>query len=204
MNLTPILYFTVLFVLRVNGLSRKKNDDSSRQITDKCDLTARPQCSKDCSKILACVSRVETPIFTINCSSSTPYCDKGHCVATPGDCSMKTEKTKKTSILCTSKGVFPEPSDCTTWHICLEVGSNSSVSKCLNGGIFDSKKKSCVQAPTNDPSICKTISCDGVANGFVTFSANPAYYAYCFTSAIGVQHTYMYKCDDEENKIFDE
>lgn len=61
----------------------------------------------------------------------------------------------------------------------------------------------CIPRPSNNQKICQKISCDGVENDFVIFPANPAFYAYCFTSATGVQHTYMYKCDDEINKVFD-
>lgn len=55
----------------------------------------------------------------------------------------------------------------------------------------------------NYPRICQKISCDRVANDFISFPANPAFYAFCFVSDTGVRQTYMYKCDDEVNEIFD-
>lgn len=99
--------------------------------------------------------------------------------------------------------IFTEPTDCSHSHFCSEVGAQSTVSKCPNGQIFDSKSKLCVQRLFNYQRICHKISCDGVTNDFVIFPSNPAFYAYCFTSATGVEHTYMYKCDDEINKVFD-
>lgn len=52
MNFKSILSVAVLFVVctsshYVNGLLHMP-----RQIADKCDLTAGPQCSSDCTKIL--------------------------------------------------------------------------------------------------------------------------------------------------------
>lgn len=38
--------------MKANGLLHVPNNSLSRQVTDKCDLTAKPQCSSDCSKIL--------------------------------------------------------------------------------------------------------------------------------------------------------
>lgn len=99
--------------------------------------------------------------------------------------------------------IFTEPTDCSQSHSCSEVGSQSIVSKCPNGRIFDSKSKLCVPRSVNNQRICRKISCNNVKNDFLVFPANPAFYAYCFTSATGVHHTYMYKCDDEINKVFD-
>lgn len=128
---------------------------------------------------------------------------------------------QKASFLCTSAGAFPgntnsyskriklseyefaEPTNCSQWHQCSDVGSQSIITECPGGKIFDSKLKSCVPRPLNYQRICKKISCDNVKNDFVIFPANPAFYAYCFMSAAGVPHTYMYKCDDEANKVFD-
>ncbi|XP_037024297.1 uncharacterized protein LOC119066119 [Bradysia coprophila] len=200
MNRKSILSVTILFVVCtsspiVNGLL-----NTPRQIADKCDLTARPQCSSDCTKILACVSRVETPIMSVNCIGNTPYCDNGRCVTKPGKC---TKTALETEFLCTSSGVFPDPKDCRKSHFCADVGSHSVMSLCPRGHIFDSKTKVCGRKSSNSESICQKISCDGATNDFVAFTANPTFYAYCFTSATGVHHTYMYKCDDEINKMFD-
>ncbi|KAG4080385.1 hypothetical protein HA402_010453 [Bradysia odoriphaga] len=200
MNRRSILSVTVLFVVCttshfVNGLLH-----TPRQIADECDLTARPQCSSDCTRILACVRRVKTPVLTVNCTGNTPYCDNGRCVAAPGRC---TKRAQETEFLCTSSGVFPDPKDCRKSHFCADVGSRSVMSLCPRGHIFDSKTKVCGPKSSNSESICKQISCDGATNDFVAFTANPTFYAYCFTSAAGIHHTYMYKCDDEINKMFD-
>lgn len=64
--------------------------------------------------------------------------------------------------------------------------------------------KKCVARPfLNYQRICQKTSCDRVTNDFITVPANPAFYAYCFVSATGERHTYLYKCDDEINKVFD-
>lgn len=99
---------------------------------------------------------------------------------------------------------FTDPLNCSQSHYCSESGSPSIVSECPNGKIFNSKLKICVTRPfLNSQRICQKTSCDRVTNDFITVPANPAYYAYCFLSATGEEQTYLYKCDDENNKVFD-
>jgi len=102
--------------------------------------------------------------------------------------------------------VFPDPFNCSQSHFCSEGGSSSVLSECPRGRIFDSKLKLCVHISPlniNNRRICQKINCNRVTNNFILYPTNPAFYAYCFVSATGVRQTYMYKCDDDTNKIFD-
>lgn len=99
--------------------------------------------------------------------------------------------------------MFTDPIDCSKSHKCPDVGSEGITSVCSRGRIFNSRLKKCVRKTTQHEEICKEMSCDGVINDFITFPSNQAFYSYCFTSATGVQQMYMYKCDDEINKVFD-
>lgn len=50
--------------------------------------------------------------------------------------------------------------------------------------------------------ICQKISCDQKPNDYISFPANPAFYAEC-RNVNGMQTMTMYKCDDVQNQVFD-
>lgn len=50
---------------------------------------------------------------------------------------------------------------------------------------------------------CPKIDCSKTPNRMVSYTYDKAYYAYCFQSFDGRRETYMYKCEDEVNHIYD-
>lgn len=100
---------------------------------------------------------------------------------------------------CTSEGIFPDPSDCTVYHYCSEMGGKSHPFKCPSGYVYESKTKLCRRQ--DSPTFCEVVNCNQTQNAMVLFTPNPAYYAFCMAGPIAP--IYMYKCLDELNETYD-
>lgn len=118
-------------------------------------------------------------------------------------CTDKPDQDNKkcqTAFSCTSEGVFPDPSDCTSYRYCSAQNVESVLYRCLDGYVFQSSTKMCRRKDL--PLFCETLDCSRTSNNWVLFKPNPAYYAFCLNST-GISQVYLFKCPDEENTIYD-
>ncbi|KAJ6649165.1 Pancreas transcription factor 1 subunit alpha, partial [Pseudolycoriella hygida] len=154
---------------------------------------AGAQCATDCSTLMICTANNPFPIDGFRCPSPNQYCVNGACVTKPSpSCGYRP------SFICTSDGVFPEPSDCTKFHIC--ENGESTFFTCPPGFVFNSKLNICQKGTTP----CSKIDCSKAtaAKPYITYASNPAYFAYC-SNVLGQITTYLFKCQYEQFQIFD-
>ncbi|XP_037034007.1 uncharacterized protein LOC119072817 [Bradysia coprophila] len=195
------LIVSLLAVSVVNGISvRGFANTNAVRITyarndPKCTAMG-PQCADDCRTLLFCSSFSSKPLSIMTCPATTPHCFNGACTSTAGLC--KTGPGGST-FKCTDEGIFPDPSDCTRFHIC-EADSTAEDYQCDTGFVFNSILKSCQMGKTP----CTKISCSRAseANTFIAYASNPTYYAFCMNDN-GVFSTLMFKCLYDKFEEFD-
>lgn len=159
---------------------------------------AGPVCS-DCSTLQMCSSLREEPLTEVNCAADSKYCVDGACTSSPSDsCKGSSPGSGASTFPCTDIGVFPDPSDCTRYHVC-ETDAIESL-KCDTGFVFNSKLKMCQMGRTP----CTKISCSKASdvNTFISYASNPAYYAFCSKDDKGYR-ALMFKCPNEDFEEFD-
>lgn len=157
--------------------------------------TKTGQICSDCQTLTTCVQ--DTAVAQQSCAQINellPFCSENSCSAnnTCGD-------SFQSAFDCSSDGVFPDPSDCTTYHVC----KNGSVSdfKCPAGFVYFSKKKICRRQSSQ--SFCQTVqNCNKDNNQrLIPYQHDQGYFAFCqYQSASNV---IMFKCNDELHEIYD-
>lgn len=108
-----------------------------------------------------------------------PYCHQGSCVAEPqGDCRTTTEFT------CMGAGYFPDPLNCSRYHLCGAAGAVSpaySMYECPNGFAYNPATTMCKRI-TNEAD-CAIFDCSADPNGYVVYPADNNLFAYCSPDA---------------------
>ncbi|XP_049827417.1 mucin-5AC-like isoform X5 [Schistocerca gregaria] len=142
-------------------------------------------CNYNCRKVLLCQGE-EQAIELITCQDNYG-CVRGECVEGESECDVENDP-----ITCTGMGLFPDPYDCTKFHICKAEG-NSSVRYCSDGWAYNPLTGVCSEELTG--SICSSlpIVCDALADSS-TFPGNPSIYYIC-VSDDGVEiYPSLYRC----------
>lgn len=138
-----------------------------------------------------------TPIIArtcVNINPFTPYCVKGKCSASPD----MEDPNCVTAFTCTWSGYFPDPTDCTKYHVCEKAGKESVLFQCPHNYVYDSALNLCTSRSQLG---CNTVDCTGVVDHMVLYGGNPAYYAFCKS---GLQaEIFMFRCVDVVSEVFD-
>lgn len=166
----------------------------------KCTAVDHPQeCASDCRTLLTCAG-VDGPSVTartcVSINPRKPYCVQGICTATPDI----DDPNCQPAMICTSAGLFPDPSDCHMYHSCTAAGAESKLHRCNDDDtVFNPRLGACTSRWTT---ICNRVECPRTPlEGMVVIRGSPAYFAYCTQGRTA--EIYMYKCRDPENEIFD-
>ncbi|XP_063230448.1 peritrophin-48-like [Bacillus rossius redtenbacheri] len=168
-------------------IQHNRNDLS--RLKDRNCTTTGYRCSLDCKKLELCINTGDELM-----SADVEVCGSGE---------LCDEKTKKCSpslstcpvpFICTSDGTFPDPYDCTQFHVCLANSPGTTVS-CDFGFAFDASTGECSLKTSENPSVCKhsqvpACSYEG-QSGPLEWSA--AYYYKC-EDGVPV----LYKCEEGE------
>ncbi|XP_049814118.1 mucin-2-like isoform X2 [Schistocerca nitens] len=143
-------------------------------------------CNHDCTKVLLCQGE-EQAIELLSCKQDEG-CVRGECVEGASDCHSETDP-----ITCTGVGLFPDPDDCTKFHICKAGGGPSTNRTCADDWAYNPLTGVCSEQLTG--SICSSlpIVCDGLADTD-RFPGNPSIYYIC-VSDDGVEiYPSLYRC----------
>ncbi|XP_037049396.1 uncharacterized protein LOC119083712 [Bradysia coprophila] len=154
------------------------------------------QCSDDCSTVLYCDGNgAATPLTATKCRDYKPYCTKNFVVA---DCSaffpandQQCFNYAMNKFMCSSDGIFPDPADCTKYHVCN--GTTHTIQTCpanyrfwfdeqydANGNLAINENFSCRFKSTADSCYCgNAFSCENNGNKYVSRYGDVHYYAYC-------------------------
>lgn len=130
-------------------------------------------CNDDCTGLQMCI---QGELYTIDCEAQTgrPYCDTEtkECVSTPVLCPSSSKKFE-----CPGYGIFPDPLDCTQFHIC-DYGVDLS-RRCINS-VFSPYPPTCDLNST-----CYTFStasyglCNGKIGKIIGHPRHPQLFVQC-------------------------
>lgn len=160
-------------------------------------------CADDCSTLLTCSSST-TPFAASKCSdlnAGLPICNAN--AKTCSDKSVDSTCEHPTSdFVCLDTGYLPDPKNCSLYYYCSDDGTSEQY-VCPARYVYDTTKFKCkLYQKSSD---CATAKCTGLTNypSYVTFSSNAAYYSLCVKETSGDISSYVFKCADIENYIFD-
>uniref|UniRef100_A0A023F760 Putative chitin binding peritrophin-a domain protein n=1 Tax=Triatoma infestans TaxID=30076 RepID=A0A023F760_TRIIF len=137
--------------------------------------TQEMTCSKNCSAVAYCPGVGVMP-FLLGCNGETPYCNQGNCT---NSYNPFCNQPYTPLFYCPyTDGTYPDPHDCTRFHICLS--GIPYTSHCNRPGlVFSTETLSCVRE--SDEHQCGKAVCAG--NGtWVTYSTDQRYAFYCVNS----------------------
>ncbi|XP_049962184.1 threonine-rich protein-like [Schistocerca serialis cubense] len=129
-------------------------------------------CNYNCEKVLLCQGE-EQAIELLTCQTNYG-CVRGECVEGESECEAGNDP-----ITCTGEGLFPDPYDCTKFHICKAEG-NSTVRYCKDGWAYNPLTGvcRCSDSSTNSPATSSSSSSSDVSSSLtttsVTGSGNPS------------------------------
>lgn len=107
------------------------------------------------------------------------------------------------SFICTADGQFPDPDDCTKYHVCND--SSHTIVECPATHRFWFNDPVITENPNErieefycrfayiDSCGCESFGCEGQANTFVFRPSDRLYYAYCLEIG-STKKTMMFKC----------
>lgn len=203
--LLAVVAFTVIEV-RCNSLGQQyslgvkvSSNRSSRGPLLCKNGNAGTECSEDCSTLMICSALKPEPLRHSTCAAPNKYCVNGACTSNQGN-NCNSGGGSASDFQCTDVGVFPDPDDCTQYHVCESDGTADDY-QCSPGFVFNSLLSVCQIGKTP----CTKISCAKAtaANPIVSYISNPAYYAFCMKNADGIFEATMFKCPYEQFEVFD-
>lgn len=154
------------------------------------------QCASDCRTMMTCGGS-GTPIISrtcVNINPFTPYCIKSSCSASPD----MEDPNCVSAFTCTMEGHFPDPTDCTKYHVCSKSSQDAELYQCPFNYVYDASVNVCTPRSIKG---CNTVDCTDVMDENVLYTGNPAYYAFCKS---GLQaEIFMFRCHDVQHEIFD-
>ncbi|KAJ6646175.1 hypothetical protein Bhyg_01386 [Pseudolycoriella hygida] len=140
--------------------------------TPSCLNTYQPVCG-DCTTLWKCENSANPP--TINCKAAypdRPHCNEGGCTAT-----QSAECVVSEVFRCTDAGYFPDPQDCTKYHLCAAAGATDgavATYKCPNGYTYNTETTLCKLN-----GYCYKVNCTGDPFGYTIYPGNYTFYASC-------------------------
>lgn len=152
--------------------------------SDNVTCTKNGQVCKECDEVYYCVQLPGNKWlsqYMFDCPASTP------CLASIGNCSSLVNSNCSVTVegfifQCFQTGIFPDPYDCTVYHMCTPAGSEfvELKLKCDSGFAYNSLTTKCSIPITNGT--CSTISpsCSKVGNTGPD-PQNPSLYYVCLT-----------------------
>lgn len=199
----------------LNPISLASFGIKSRSVAIKSTAAATPTCpsgkrgnicADDCATLLTCAIGLTTPLTSFKCSSlnsATPYCNDGAISCSATITTTACQASQPTSdFVCLDTGYLPDATNCSLYYYCGDNGVAEPY-VCPKNYVYDTTTSKCklYQRSTD----CATAKCTGLAKypQFVTFSSNAAYYAMCVKDTTGAIQSYVSKCEDTENYVFD-
>ncbi|KAG4076535.1 hypothetical protein HA402_011351 [Bradysia odoriphaga] len=176
-------------------------------VPEKCEQE-HDGCSSDCSTQLFCDGFFNVTSSYL-CSGFAPYCVRngGHYAVCAGNFPMSDPAcvTKATNnFICTEDGEFPDPTDCSKYHVCngnvnyiKECGGNEHFT--YDRMIVDPKltpgngEFRCRYRRYQEGCTCDQFYCEGKANQFIFRPNDYFHYAYCLEIG-AVKKALMFKC----------
>ncbi|XP_049789794.1 uncharacterized protein LOC126195289 [Schistocerca nitens] len=166
-----------------------------------CSQAGQTICNAACTQVILCVSDgqggfQEVPQET--CSSDTRCsAEQGTCVEGATSCGS----SPGGSIYCTEFGYFPDPYDCTVYHICLAANVQSTPHQCADGYAYNPLTSEC-SFRTTDP-VCTSgpVPACITAGQTGALDTDPSMYYVCTADANGVLTPLLYKCHN--GKVYD-
>ncbi|XP_073983927.1 uncharacterized protein [Rhodnius prolixus] len=146
-------------------------------------------CSKTCTAVAYCHDDGVMPVL-LDCYGVTPYCNLGKC---SNSYNPYCNQAYNPLFYCPEEdGTYPDPLDCTRFHICLNRTAYTSY--CNQPGlVFSTETLSCVKE--SDQHQCGKVMCLG--NGtWVSYSTDEKYAFLCENSA----PTHVRRCN--ESNVF--
>ncbi|XP_046996790.1 putative protein TPRXL [Schistocerca americana] len=161
-----------------------------------CDGVAAGQvaCADDCRTVLLCMGGSIAPTVLETCDPPSV------CSAEERRCSTNTTTCSppETSVACNAVGVFPDPNDCTVYHMCIKTGANSTRVECDGGWAYDPLTATCRLKPTDSVCTDLPLTCTELRESNVV-PANPSIYYVCVQDKNGKLVPNLYKCEHGEN-----
>ncbi|KAG4081215.1 hypothetical protein HA402_011548 [Bradysia odoriphaga] len=187
-----------------------KLDSRASTTPEKCEVPYNG-CSNDCGSQLYC-NEFGNVIDRYECSSYQPYCVKNS--GPFASCSQIFPMegvclTKATNyFVCSADGLYPDPSDCTKYHVCN--GTDHYIETCPANHVFtyDPVDPYTIQDPYTYPGngefkcrfsimpscgMCYPFYCEGMANQFTFRNDDFFHYAYCIEIGT-LKRAVMFKC----------
>ncbi|KAJ6649355.1 hypothetical protein Bhyg_04589 [Pseudolycoriella hygida] len=167
-------------------------------------------CSMDCSSLLMCDGSYSyIPVNVTSCNPSKPYCVKDP-INSSSSCTGNFPINRQECLtraldnfICTGNGQFPDPTDCTKYHVC--DGTSHTIVECPSSTHYLSNLNhvdppnigfgefSCRFVPEHQASNCEMFNCDGVVNAFVFRASDRFHYAFCIELG-ATKKTLLFKC----------
>ncbi|XP_049784529.1 uncharacterized protein LOC126187473 [Schistocerca cancellata] len=147
-------------------------------------------CADNCTKVLLCMGGTLDPIVLEECEEPLK-CNQqqGTCVNGTSSC-----ETVTSTIQCNALGMFPDPYDCTAYHICPVVGEESVRAKCESGYAYNPNTTLCSKKLTDDVCTNLPIECTGLGETNV-FPGNANIYYICVADDDENLYPSLYRCE---------
>lgn len=154
-----------------------------------------------------CIGRID-PVYYKQCEKTKPFCVNNVCTSEPDY--NRTECLPQ-GFICTGKGYYPDPSDCSMYRYCSATNAATSiVYKCPSGYEFDSftdhqsaaENLQCRSTSEIYSSImCRKFDCKNPnnTNRLIVYQGNSAIYAFCASGLTDENSidVIVYKCQGD-------
>ncbi|XP_049785221.1 uncharacterized protein LOC126187910 [Schistocerca cancellata] len=145
-----------------------------------CSYPSQVVCSNDCSQVNLCMSvdggLTPTVVETcdVNAGQRCSFSQKTCVAEGSSDC-----HSFVTNFTCNDPGAYPDPYDCTTYHVCLEGDTTADLGHCEVGWAYNALTNDCSLKTTDRPCVEGPIDgCTSPAQVGVV-QENPAIYYVC-------------------------
>ncbi|KAJ1522006.1 hypothetical protein ONE63_002328 [Megalurothrips usitatus] len=143
------------------------------QVSECTDCHSRTLCARLGGRLV--------PVLNETCGEDAPYCVEGECVADlPADSSCRPPAPPESTFRCYGSGYFPDPADCTKYHLCVgEKPYDYDCAAASPGLVYDQRRALCVPAEGTEGAECFTFDCRGKAGRYLTYGPDQRLYALC-------------------------
>jgi len=163
---------------------------------DAPECQGKAQSCIDCYTVRTCAKLPNyKPVANTTCPNNAPYCNDGQCVVNlPADSNCADGDTTSSTFQCNGDGYFPDPTDCTKYHFCVNDKATDYDCKMYPYTVYDQTSRQC--RPKNEAQ-CYTFRCP--ANKVLRYQwyePDNSIYGYCISQ--DVSQIQLSKCP--ENK----